>query len=237
MLIFPAIDIYEGKVVRLYKGSYDDVTVYSDDPVQIAMDFKSQGAGYMHMVDLLGARTGKSYQTDMLRRIKEATGLFIEVGGGIRNTEAALKYVEAGADRIILGTAAVENEEFVRECVLRFGDKTAVGIDVKDGFVAVKGWTETTAFSLEDFAGKMQDDGVSTIICTDISRDGAMKGTNREMYRKLSERFSMNIIASGGVSDIRDITALKEMGIYGAIIGKAYYEGTIDLSEALRVAE
>ncbi len=237
MNIFPAIDLYEGKAVRLYKGDYAQMTVYSENPVEIALDFASAGADYMHIVDLAGARDGGTPNLDTVLKLKAASGLFCEVGGGIRSMEVIDRYLSAGIDRVILGTAAVTDEGFVAEAVARYGDRIAVGADVKDGKIAVKGWTETADLSLEDFCRKMQSLGVRTVICTDISRDGAMMGTNRALYRELAGRFSMNFIASGGVSTIDDVKALREMELYGAIIGKAYYTGDIDLKEALEVAK
>lgn len=236
MHIFPAIDLYEGKAVRLFKGDYAQMTVYNDDPTAVAADFAACGAQHIHIVDLEGAREGTTPNLDTVCRIKARSGLFCEVGGGIRNMEVIARYMDAGIDRVILGTAAVTDEGFAAAAAAKYGDKIAVGVDIKDGFVAVKGWTETSAYSAFDFCRKMQDVGVKTLICTDISRDGAMKGTNRELYRELSARFSMQIIASGGVSTLEDVKALAAMDLYGAIIGKAYYTGAIDLREAIKEA-
>lgn len=237
MEIFPAVDLYDGKAVRLLKGDYDKMTVYDPDPVNAAMNFVRLGAKNIHLVDLEGAKTGLTPNIDVVKRIVEKTGLFTEIGGGIRNMETAEKYFSIGVDRVILGTAAVTDEEFLKDAVKRYGDKIAVGIDVRDGFVAIKGWTETTEISCFDFFKKMQNIGVGTIICTDISKDGAMQGTNRELYRQLSEKFSINITASGGISTIDDVKALAGLSLYGAIIGKAYYIGAIDLPEAIEVAQ
>ena len=237
MLIFPAIDLYEKKAVRLYKGDYAQLTVYSDDPASVARDFAQKGAKFIHVVDLEGAKSGDTPNFETVLAIKKASGLFCEVGGGIRSMEVIDRYLAAGIDRVILGTAAVSNEEFVREAVEKYGDAIAVGADVKDGMIAVKGWTETSALSLEDFCASMQAIGVKTVICTDISKDGAMMGTNRALYKSLSERFSMQFIASGGVSSLEDVQALAKMDLYGAIIGKAYYTGAIDLTRALEVAK
>ena len=237
MLIYPAIDLFEGKAVRLFKGDYAQMTVYSENPPQIAEEFKKCGAQCIHIVDLEGAKSGSTPNFDTVLKIKNTSGLFCEIGGGIRSLETIEKYISAGLDRVILGTAAVTQPGFVKEAVDRFGDKIAVGIDVKDGFVAIKGWTEKSAFEAMDFCLKMQDIGVKTVICTDISKDGAMQGTNRELYSLLSEKTDMNIIASGGVSDIEDIKALAAKKIHGAIIGKAYYTGAIDLKEAIEVAK
>lgn len=236
MLIFPAIDLYEGEAVRLLKGNYAEKTVYSSDPVKIAFDFKDCGAGQIHIVDLEGARSGETPNFGLISEIKRQTGLFCEVGGGIRTLETIEKYVDAGIDRVILGTAAVTDEGFAGTACRRFGDRIAVGIDIKDGKTAIKGWTETSGDAFE-FCRRMQDAGISNIICTDISKDGAMQGTNRELYRELSERFPIRITASGGVSSLDDVVALRKLDLYGAIIGKAYYTGAIPLREAIEAAK
>ena len=237
MKLFPAIDLYEGKAVRLYKGDYTQMTVYSDDPASIATDFAASGATCIHIVDLEGAKSGTTPNFDTVCKIKATSGLFCEVGGGIRSMDVIDKYLSAGIDRVILGTAAVGNLNFVKNAVDKYGERIAVGADLKDGYVAVKGWVEKTDLSCEDFFRQMQDVGVKTVICTDISKDGAMMGTNLELYRTLSQKFSMQIVASGGVSSLEDVKHLCEMGLYGAIIGKAYYTGAIDLKEACEVAE
>ncbi|MBQ6400335.1 MAG: 1-(5-phosphoribosyl)-5-[Clostridia bacterium] len=236
MILFPAIDLYEGKAVRLYKGDYARMTVYSDHPEEIARDFQAQGASWCHLVDLEGARSGETPNLKTVLRLREAGGLRCEIGGGIRSLETVETYLSAGLDRVILGTAAVEDETFLRRAVDRWGDRIAVGVDVRDGMVAIRGWTEKTGLRLMDFCGKMAEAGVETLICTDISRDGAMKGTNREMYRALSARLPLRITASGGVSSLEDIRALREMGLYGAILGKAYYTGAVSLRDAIREA-
>ena len=237
MYIFPAIDLLEGKAVRLLKGDYNSVTVYSDNPKEIALDFENQGAKFLHLVDLEGAKSGTTPNLETIREIIEGCNLFTELGGGIRSMETVKKYIDAGVDRIILGTAAVTNESFLDEALNAYGDKIAVGVDIKDSFVAIHGWTEKSNYSAFDFCEKMQQKGVKTLICTDISKDGAMQGTNLELYKELSEKFSINITASGGVSTIDDIKRLREMNLYGAIIGKAYYTGSINLSEAIEVAK
>ena len=236
MLIFPAIDLYEGQAVRLFKGDYAQKTVYSDDPASVALDFVRCGAKQAHIVDLEGAKFGSTPNFDLICRIKKESGLFCEVGGGVRDVKTVEKYIKAGIDRVIIGTAAVTDGEFLKEVAGKYGDKIAVGIDIKDGCVAIKGWTESSGIDAFEFCEKMQDLGVGTVICTDISKDGAMRGTNRELYRELSKKFSMNIIASGGVSSIDDIKALREIGVYGAIIGKAYYSGAVSLADAVEVA-
>lgn len=236
MLIFPAIDLYDKKAVRLLKGDYAQMTVYSERPEEIAKDFEAAGAKCIHIVDLEGAKDGATPNLDTVKKITDSCNLFTEVGGGIRSMEAVDKYISIGADRVILGTAAVTDEEFLKSAVEKYGDKIAVGVDIKDGYVAIKGWTEKSAYSCFEFCKRLEDMGVKTLICTDISKDGAMQGTNHELYKELSERFSMQITASGGVSTIDDVNRLAELGIYGAIIGKAYYTGAIDLREAVKAA-
>ena len=237
MYIYPAIDLYGGKAVRLYKGNYAQMTVYSDDPVSVARDFAAAGASHIHLVDLEGAKIGKPANLDTIAKIVEATGLFAEVGGGIRDMETVDSYLSIGVSRVILGTAAVKDSVFLQAALDKYGEKIAVGVDLKDGFVAIKGWTETSDLKAEDFFEKMQNMGVKTIICTDISRDGAMKGANRELYRELSAKFDIDLIASGGVSSMEDVTALAEMKLHGAIIGKAYYIGAVNLKEAVEAAK
>ena len=237
MILFPAIDLFEGKAVRLYKGDYAQMTVYSEHPEEIARDFATQGATHAHLVDLEGAKSGRTPNLDTVLRIKEAAGLFCEIGGGIRSMETVKTYLSAGLDRVILGTAAVEDPDFLREAVDAFGERIAVGVDVRDGFVAIKGWTEKSALGFMDFCREMESIGVKTLICTDISRDGAMRGTNREMYRQLSETLGLQITASGGVSTLEDVRSLRAMNLYGAIIGKAYYTGDINLKKAIEVSQ
>ncbi|MBR7073754.1 MAG: 1-(5-phosphoribosyl)-5-[Oscillospiraceae bacterium] len=237
MLIFPAIDLYNGKAVRLYKGDYAQMTVYSENPPEIAEVFYQQGAGCLHLVDLEGAKTGETPNLETIRRIRASAPLFTEVGGGVRSMAVVERYLEAGIDRVILGTAAVTDPAFLREAVGTYKEKIAVGVDIRDGKVAIHGWTEKSTLDAFDFCRELQSLGVQTIICTDISRDGAMQGTNRTLYGELSKTFSLNIIASGGVSSIDDIKALRALDLYGAIIGKAYYTGAIDLKEALEAAK
>ncbi len=237
MKIFPAIDLYEGKAVRLFKGDYNAVTVYSENPIEIAKDFENSGATELHTVDLEGARDGGTPNIEIIKSFVENTSLNVEVGGGIRSMDVVKAYLDAGVARVILGTAAVTNPDFLKEAVAIYGDKIAVGADIKDGKVAIKGWVEKSEYSTFDFFEMLQEIGVSTVICTDISKDGAMQGTNRELYKELSQKFSVNIIASGGVSTLDDIKALNEMDLFGAIIGKAYYTGAIKINEALEATK
>jgi phosphoribosylformimino-5-aminoimidazole carboxamide ribotide isomerase len=237
MIIFPAIDLYEGKAVRLYKGDYAQLTVYDENPINTAKKFIAEGATHIHMVDLEGARDGNTPNFETVRQIVTSTDLFVEIGGGIRDMETIDKYLSIGVGRVILGTAAVTDPSFLEKAVATYGNKIAVGADVKDGKIAIKGWLENSAYTLDDFMARLETLGVSNVICTDISKDGAMKGTNRELYRELSRKYSVSITASGGVSDLDDIVALREMELYGAIVGKAYYTGAIDLKEALEVAK
>ena len=237
MIIFPAIDLFDKKAVRLFKGDYQNMTVYSDNPIEIARDFENSGATHIHMVDLEGAKDGTTPNIDIVRQVATETSLFVEIGGGIRNMATVDKYLQAGVGRVILGTAAVTNPEFLKAAVAKYGDKIAVGADVKDGYIAIKGWLEKSQVTLENFLSGMQEIGVKYIICTDISKDGAMRGTNLELYRELSQKYSMCITASGGVSSLDDVKELRKMDIYGAIIGKAYYIGAINLKDALEAAK
>lgn len=236
MNIFPAIDLYEKNAVRLFKGDYSNMTIYSSNPLDIAKDFEKAGAEFIHIVDLEGAKSGETPNIDVIEKIVKGTSLFAEVGGGIRSMSVIEKYVKAGVNRVILGTAAVTDEDFLQKALDKYGEKVAVGIDIKDNYVAIKGWTEKSQYTALAFFEKMHDMGVKTIICTDISKDGAMKGTNTDLYLELCRRFDMQIIASGGVSSIDDVKKLKALNMYGAIIGKAYYTKAIDLKEAIEVA-
>lgn len=235
MKIFPAIDLFDKKAVRLYKGNYDEMTVYSENPLEIALDFQKKGAKNIHIVDLEGARDGGTPNFEVVRTIAKSCSLSIEVGGGIRDMETVEKYLSLPIERVILGTSAVTDEAFLREAVLKYKEKIAVGVDIKDGRVAIRGWREKSEYDAFDFCKKLVEIGVKTVIATDISKDGAMLGTNRELYKALSEKYPLNIIASGGVSTYDDISELSRLGIYGAIIGKAYYVGAIDLEKAVRV--
>ncbi len=237
MYIIPAIDLIDGKAVRLQKGDYNKVTVYSDSPAEVAEGFERDGAKMLHVVDLDGAKDGTTANFDTVKEIIRRTGLSVEIGGGVRNIERVKKYIDIGVDRVIIGTAAVTDPDFLREAVRLYGEKIVVGVDVKDGYVAIKGWLEVSEVSCNDFCEYLSSLGVKTVICTDISKDGMMSGTNLELYRDLNERFGMNIIASGGVSTLDDVRALGKMNMYGAILGKALYTGAVKLTDAVRAAE
>ncbi len=237
MLIFPAIDLFEGKAVRLLKGEYDQMTVYNEDPLSVARDFAACGATCLHLVDLEGAKSGTTPNIDTVRRLAAETDLFTEVGGGIRNMDTVRAYLTAGVDRVILGTAALQDEAFLKEALSEYGDRIAVGVDIRDGKVAIRGWVETSETDAMEFMAKLEQLGVRTVICTDISRDGAMAGTNHDLYEELTSRFQMNVIASGGVSSLEDVRRLAQKNLYGAIIGRAYYTGAISLEEAIEVAK
>lgn len=235
MNIFPAIDLYDGKVVRLYKGNYKEMTVYDSDPLRVAQKFAAEGAEYLHMVDLMGAKEGRTCDFDMVGQIAAKTDLHIEIGGGIRDEDTIKRYIDAGVERVILGTAAVSKPDFLKQMTEKFSDYIAVGIDIRDNMVAINGWTECSGVTCDQMFSLISELGISRVICTDISKDGAMKGTNRSLYASLLEKYPVNIVASGGVSSLEDIAALKEMGLFGAIIGRAYYTGAISLSEAIRI--
>ena len=237
MLIYPAIDLYEGKAVRLFKGDYAQMTVYNNDPALVAADFKKSGAQCIHMVDLEGAKSGTTPNLETICRVKQQTGLFCQVGGGIRTMEVVSRYLDAGLDRVILGTAAVTDPGFAKEAVQAYGEKIAIGVDIKDGYVAVKGWTEKSTLEAFAFCRDMENIGIKTLICTDISKDGAMQGPNADLYERLSRELGMNIIASGGVSSLEDIKRLAAMQLHGAIVGKAYYTGAVNLKEAMEAAK
>lgn len=237
MNIFPAIDLYDGKAVRLYQGDYNQMTVYDEDPLRVAQAFAAAGAKYLHTVDLEGAKTGGTPNLDLIRRLAAETGLFVEVGGGIRSMEVIDRYLSGGVGRVILGTAAVTDEALLRQALDKYGEHIAVGADLRDGCVAIKGWTEGSGLRWEDFFEKLENLGVRTVICTDISRDGAMRGANRALYREIQSRFRVDLIASGGVSSLEDVRALSELGLYGTIIGKAWYTGAVDLRKAIEVAQ
>lgn len=237
MYIIPAIDLIGGQAVRLVRGDYGKSTVYSSSPAEVARRFERDGARFLHVVDLDGARDGSDANFDTVRRIIESTSLSVEIGGGVRSLERIRGYIELGADRVIIGTAAVTSPELLQSAVKLYGERIAVGVDIKEGTVAIKGWRELSSLSCFELCEQLQNIGVKTVICTDISRDGMLSGTNTELYGQLSERFSLNIIASGGVSSLDDVRALSSLNMYGAIIGKALYTGNIELAEAIACAE
>ena len=237
MLILPAIDLYQSQAVRLFQGDYKQMTVYDKEPLNTAKKFENFGAKWLHIVDLEGAKTGTTANIDTIIKIIKSCNLQCEVGGGVRNMQIIEKYINAGVSRVILGTAAVTEENFVRDAVKNFGEKIAVGVDIKDGFVAIKGWQEKSELEAINFCEKIQSIGVNTIICTDISKDGAMKGTNFDLYKTLKEKLKINIIASGGVSSLDDVKKLAELNLYGAIVGKAYYTSAISIKEAIEAAK
>ncbi len=237
MLIFPAIDLFQGQAVRLFQGDYKKMTVYDKEPLNTAKKFEAFGTQWLHIVDLEGAKTGEAVNIDTITKIISSCKLKCEVGGGIRSIKIIERYINSGVDRVILGTAAVTEKNFVEEAVKNFGEKIAVGVDIKNNNVAIKGWQENSNIEAINFCERMQDIGVKTIICTDISKDGAMKGTNISLYKNLTEKLKINIIASGGVSSLDDVKALAKLNLYGAIIGKAYYTGAINIKEAIEAAK
>ncbi len=237
MYIYPAIDLYDGKAVRLLRGDYDDMTVYSDDPLAVARDFEAAGAEHIHMVDLAGARDGTTPNFDIVAAVARSTALKVEIGGGVRSEDVIRRYLDAGVDRVILGTAAVTDWDFFAAMAAKYGPRLAAGVDCRDGYVAIRGWRETSSLPCLDFCKKLQSAGVGAVICTDIARDGAMAGTNRDLYRTLTAALDMDVVASGGVSSLEDVAALRDMGLAGAILGKAYYTGAVDLARAIEVAK
>ena len=237
MLILPAIDLYEGQAVRLLYGDYNKMTVYNPDPVAVARDFLAAGATEIHVVDLEGARDGTTPNLEVVRKIAAIPGMSVEIGGGIRSLDTVRAYLDAGVRRVILGTAAVTDEGFLRAALAEFADAIAVSVDIRDGKVAIKGWTEDSGLDAYEFCRHLDALGVRTLISTDITKDGAMQGANHELYRTLSRELSMNVIASGGVCSMEDVTRLSSLGIYGAIIGRAYYTGAISLPDAIKEAK
>ena len=234
MEIFPAIDLRSGQVVRLTQGDYDKMVIYSDDPKEIARQFKANGAKNLHVVDLDGAKDGRLVNFDTIKDIVSQGGLFVQVGGGIRDEQRILQYLDLGVHRVILGTVAVTDFAFLERMVARYREKIAVGVDAKDGYVAIHGWNETTDISSLEFCQKLADIGVRTVIYTDIAKDGELSGTNLEVYRTLS-RMDLDIVASGGISFEHEIIELKEMNIYAAIVGKAIYTDTLDLQKIIEL--
>ena len=237
MIILPAIDIKDGSCVRLYKGEFSTVHKVAENPLETARKFEADGAEWLHMVDLDGAKDAKPQNTEIFCQIARETSLKVEVGGGIRSLETVETYLSRGISRVILGSAAVRNPELVKAAVKEYGDKIAVGIDAKNGMAAVEGWLDTSAAHYLDLAKAMEQIGVSTIIYTDISKDGTLTGPNLQELDAINLAVSCNIVASGGISNLDDITALRKLGLYGAICGKSLYQGTLDLKEAIREAE
>ncbi|ABK60703.1 1-(5-phosphoribosyl)-5-[(5-phosphoribosylamino)methylideneamino]imidazole-4-carboxamide isomerase [Clostridium novyi] len=237
MIILPAIDLRMGKCVRLYKGDFNKTEIVAESAVDTALMFKECGAEYIHIVDLDGALKGKGINLDIVCELIKKVDIPIEFGGGIRDIETIDYLIDIGVSRIILGTAALNNEKLVREAIKRYDDKVAVGIDAKNGYVAVEGWLNLSNVNYIDFAKKMESIGVKNIIFTDISRDGTLNGPNFDALLKLKENINCNITASGGIKDVNDIKKLKEFNIYGAIVGKAIYSNNIDLKEAIKLSE
>jgi len=237
MKIFPAIDLRDGKVVRLFQGDYDKMTVYGEDPIAVAKEFEAKGAEYLHAVDLSGAKDGDTPAFQIVKKLTEETGLKVEIGGGIRDEQTIKKYIEAGVFRVILGTVAVKDPDFTAAMIKKYGKKIAIGVDISGRQVAVQGWTQLSDLSVDQVFERLSKDGADCIICTDISKDGAMEGTNRKLYRELSRKYSVKIVASGGISSLEDVAALIDLGIWGAVIGKALYTGDIDLEKAVRLAK
>ena len=237
MKLFPAIDLKDKQVVRLFKGDYNQMTVYGTNPLETAKGFRECGAEYLHVVDLDGAKDGNNPNFEIVAGLAGNSGLKVEIGGGIRNEEIIKKYIDAGVMRVILGTVAISDPGFVADMVKKYGDKIAVGVDMLGGKVATHGWTNVSEVDGFEFCGKLDEMGVATVICTDISKDGAMQGTNRELYREMAKRFKFDTVASGGVSTLDDVKALNEMNVYGAILGKALYTGAVDLKDAVKIVK
>jgi len=235
MIIFPAIDLKGGNAVRLFQGDYNKVTTYDNDPLALAKKFKRAGAENLHIVDLDGAKDGNPVNCEIIEKIVKESDMFVQVGGGIRDEDRILRYLKSGASRVILGTIAVENFDFLCEMVKKYGDKIAVSVDVKNGCVAVSGWTEVTSVKGIDFCRKLAGAGVETIIYTDISKDGTLGGTNLTAYGILSEIRALKVIASGGITFEHEILQLKAKGIYGAILGKALYSGMLNLASVIQL--
>ena len=234
MQIFPAIDLSGGQVVRLYQGDYDKMTVYGADPCAVARDFLDAGAKYLHVVDLDGAKDGTLANFESIAAIAKQGGLYIEVGGGIRTEERIQQYLDLGVSRCILGTIAVKDFDFTARMAQKYGDAIAVGVDARDGYVAINGWKELSDETGIEFCRRLRDAGVQTVIYTDISRDGAEKGTNLELYRELAKIEGLNITASGGVSSIEELKELQTIGTHAAILGKALYTGRLDLKTVIQ---
>lgn len=237
MIIYPAIDIKDGKCVRLVQGQFNDVTVYSEHPVEMAYRFEQLGAEYIHVVDLDGARLGCPQNTAVISEMAVKLGIPVQLGGGIRTIETIEIILCKGIERVILGTSAVNDQELVKQAVRSFGKNLAVAIDAKDGLVAIEGWAKTSEFTAIGFAKKMEELGAKVIIYTDISRDGMLKGPNLKAMEEMVKAVKIDVIASGGVTSLQDIKDLKNIGVSGAIVGKALYTGDIDLKEAIAAAK
>lgn len=233
MLIFPAIDIHNQTCVRLYKGDLATAQKVAEDPLETANSFREAGAQWLHMVDLDGAKNGSPQNREIFVTVAKKSGLKLELGGGIRDMQTVSYYLEQGVSRIILGSAAVKNPSFVKEAVKEYGERVAVGIDAKNGMVAAEGWLSTSDVHFLDLAKQMEAIGVACLIFTDISKDGTLSGPNLEQLAAINEAVSCDVIASGGVTNLSDIKALKELGLYGAICGKSIYQGTLSLKEAI----
>lgn len=237
MILYPAIDVFSGQAVRLRQGHYNEMTVYDSDPLSLALRMKDEGTTHLHVVDLEGARSGSTPNLKLIEAIAKETGLFVELGGGIRNRETVQRYLDSGISRVILGTAAVENESFLLEALDAYGERIAVGVDMKDGYVAIRGWEEKSTWKAEQFLQHLSECNVKTVICTDISRDGILAGSNQDLYADLIARYPMDLIASGGVSSLEDLCALRRLGMAGAILGRAYYSGAVLLGDALKAVK
>jgi len=237
MIIYPAVDIKDGRCVRLLQGEFYKVTVYSDDPLEMALKWESLGAEYLHVVDLDGARTGEPKNISITSKIAAKLNIPVQLGGGIRSIETIEKVISMGIRRVILGTSAVKNPDLVKQAVENFRENIVIGIDAKDGKVAIDGWEKTSEFTAIDFANKMVELGAKTIIYTDISRDGMLTGPNLDAMREMAQSVDAEIIASGGVSNLKDIKNLKETGVSGVIVGKALYTGNVDLQEAIKAGK
>ena len=233
MQIFPAIDLSGGQVVRLYQGDYDKMTVYGADPCAVARDFIAAGAKYLHVVDLDGAKDGTLANFESIAALAKQGGLYIEVGGGIRTEERIQQYLNLGVSRCILGTVAVKDFDFTARMAQKYGDAIAVGVDARDGYIAINGWKELSSETGIEFCRRLKDVGVQTVIYTDISRDGAERGTNLELYRELARIEGLNITASGGVSSLEELAELQRIGTHAAILGKALYTGRLDLKTVI----
>ncbi len=236
MIIFPATDIKDGKVVRLTKGDYGQIKTYCTDALEKALEFKACGAEYLHMVDLDGAKDGEMKNFHVIENVVKNSGMKIEIGGGIRDEKTIKKYADIGVLRVILGTIAVKDTEFLKNMISEYGDKIAVGVDIKGENIAVNGWLEDSGVNCFEFMEKLCNMGCKTVICTDISKDGLLSGTNLPLYKRLKKDYNIDVVASGGITSCDDVKTLTDYGMYGAILGKALYEGKIELTDALKIA-